>query len=150
MKRGKTFALVLSCAISITITFTAAVFASCGSDEEKTEENSKFNYDGSWFSEDGAEYYFHDGKHGTYRCGDVGGTFDYTVSVTLIHMHITFWSDTYHTIWKRDIEASYYINKKALNIGGVFFYRKGNLPKKDEAPTDSVESPSAADTVVVN
>lgn len=151
MERKSAPALVLSCAIFMLATFFAITSVSCGgSGEGDTTEYNEAYYFGSWFSEDGAEYYFSEDGRGTFLSGSVGGTFNYTVNVTIIYMHVTYWSEKYHTIWKNDIDASYYPKKDLLNIGGVFCYRKGKVPKKEETPSDSVDVPAVADTVVAN
>ena len=144
MKRKIIFALNLYCAL-----FMAVMLTSCGDNgkDEPIERNEDY-YFGSWLSEDGTEYYFYEDGHGTFRSGDVGGTFNYTVNVTLIHLHITYWSDIYHTVWKNDIDASYYSDKDMLNINGIYFYREGKVPKKDDTPTEPVDTLATGDTVV--
>lgn len=148
MKKISLSAFTLFCAIFTAIVLTAITFASCSSDGSENSENNEDDYIGRWLSEDGAEYYFSKGGRGTYRLGDIGGTFNYTVNVTTIHMHVTYWSETYHTIWKDYIEVQYSREKDRLNIRGIFFYREGKVPKKDEVPIDSVGDSAATDTVV--
>lgn len=148
MERKSTSALVLSCAIFVLATFFAITSTSCsGSGEGEATEYNEAYYFGSWFSEDGDRYYFSEEGRGTFLSGSVGGTFNYTVNVTIIHMHVTYWSEKYHTIWKNDIDASYYPEKDLLNIGGVFYYRKDKVPKKDEAQTEPVDTLATTDTV---
>ncbi len=148
MKRKAISAFARSCAIFMVVILTSIVFSSCsGSDKDETVEFNEAYYFGNWYSEDGANYFFYEEGRGTFRSGDVGGTFNYTVDVTSIHMHVTYWSDTYHTIWKNDIEASYYPEKDKLNINGVFFYREGKVPKKDETQTEPVGTLAATDAV---
>lgn len=149
MKRKVISVLARSCAIFMAIALATVSFSSCnGGDKDETVEYNEAYYFGNWFSEDGANYWFYEEGRGSFRSGgDVFGEFKYTVDVTSIHMHVTYWSETYHTIWKNDIEASYNPEKDILNIDGVPFYREGKVPKKDETQTEPVDTLAMTDTV---
>lgn len=148
MKRKAISVLARSYAIFMVVILTSVALSSCNdSDKDEAVEYNEVYYFGNWFSEEGAKYWFNEEGRGMLRSGDVGGSFNYTVDVTSIHMHVTYWSDTYHTIWKNDIEASYNPEKDVLNINGVFFYREGKVPKKDETQTEPVDTCATADAV---
>lgn len=119
----------------MTINFTA-----CSSDDD-VDPTQQYRNDilGGWYYDE-VEYWFSDDGTGEYSCGDVFGSFRYTVEGQGVQMRLfKYMNIATGSIWEgENMDAHYDPEKNTLRIDGRIFTRDRSTPKPAESPVDSV------------
>ena len=118
----------------------AISFTACSSDDD-VDPTQQYRNDilGGWYYNE-VEYWFSDDGTGEYDCGDVFGSFHYTVEGTDVQMRLFKYMNTATgSIWDgEDKYAHYDPEKNTLRIDGRTFTRDRPATKSAKGSADSV------------